>query len=691
MTAIAAATDTVSMSPPQVVTPYQATIQVGGQVWIRNSFYVKERKQVKSLSREVSNLRAELDKLRGPRAEAAMNKAKAENERLSHKMEQLEEEIGKQKKRRWECEERYKKLSEDYTKLLKQKLELEVKLKNANRQNQELQAETEGLNNRLEAAEQARDKARLEALQKDEEIAHLTKKEGADSTNTGLPSSQTPIGTEKPNPRKDRKKPNGRRKSDKNRGGQKGHKKSTLSKCVDEAITGFENHVPDAFADQLNEDGSLPDGFKCPECGAFISADDIDNPDGRQSGLEIRYKDEIDFKVKVIKTRHRFISITCASCGKTWKIKIPKNLKMDCQYGDHLRTFILLLARQGLTSVNRIQKIINGLLEIDVSEGFICKVNQIFGSLSEEFVDELAVLFEFADMISWDDTVVYSQGKRINYRTYVTRWATLFTAHDKKNLESLIDDGILTILSADTIVMHDHCTINYNDIFHFLNVECNQHLLRDLKRLADAHKCQWADIFRKRLQEMIALRNDMAAKNENSLPQNVIDDFTKTTHTEMEEQRKELDKRIADYVEEQRRLGNTSPDINPRESDADLRRILNRLQNSKYWEAYFRWMGDFSIPVTNNNSERAFRLEKIHMKISGQFYSTETAQRWANGQTYLKTCEQNGISNYKAIYAMVTGRRFTAESLGLPEKMRQSRQIQMADTNFVDPTNPPPG
>ena len=44
---------------------------------------------------------------------------------------------------------------------------------------------------------------------------------------------------------------------------------------------------------------------------------------------DIRYKDELDFKVYVKKIRHRFIETVCPQCGHVEKQAIPTNLKEE--------------------------------------------------------------------------------------------------------------------------------------------------------------------------------------------------------------------------------------------------------------------------------------------------------------------------------------------------------------------------
>lgn len=55
-------------------------------------------------------------------------------------------------------------------------------------------------------------------------------------------------------------------------------------------------------------------------------------------------------------------------------------------------------------------------------------------------------------------------------------------------------------------------------------------------------------------------------------------------------------------------------------------------------------MQDFTLPTTNNLSERSLRGIKSHMKISGQFESVESADNHAVIRTYTETCRRNGIN-----------------------------------------------
>ena len=70
-------------------------------------------------------------------------------------------------------------------------------------------------------------------------------------------------------------------------------------------------------------------------------------------------------------------------------------------------------------------------------------------------------------------------------RFYGTENISLFKAHEKKDLDGILEDGILSSLPESAKAMHDHNIVNYNKQFAFQNIECNIHLERDLQKIAD--------------------------------------------------------------------------------------------------------------------------------------------------------------------------------------------------------------
>jgi hypothetical protein len=107
-------------------------------------------------------------------------------------------------------------------------------------------------------------------------LAHAEVLLNHDGTNTGTPTSQTPLN-------KDKVVPNSRRSSGKPKGGQAGHPKASLNKPDESEITDVVSH-------------SLPDNECCPKCGLSCCT-----PTG-----ETETKYEYDVRINVVKIRHEF-------------------------------------------------------------------------------------------------------------------------------------------------------------------------------------------------------------------------------------------------------------------------------------------------------------------------------------------------------------------------------------------------
>ena len=56
------------------------------------------------------------------------------------------------------------------------------------------------------------------------------------------------------------------------------------------------------------------------------------------------------------------------------------------------------------------------------------------------------------------------------------------------------------------------------------------------------------------------------------------------------------------------------------------------------------WAHDFSLPSTNNNSEKNIRPVKSKLKISGQFQNINYLKHYATIRSYIETCKKNGIN-----------------------------------------------
>ena len=438
---------------------------------------------------------------------------------------------------------------------------------------------------------------------------------GRDSTNTSLPTSQTPPG-------KDKHIPNSRRNTGKTKGGQPGHEKHTLKKPAMEEITDEVDHV-------------IEEGDICPSCGS----------DRLIYTGQYEEKYELDVEIKVKKTLHKIWLYQCGNCGEIVRCGIAPNLRAECQYGPNVQAIALSLMNTSNAAINKVPVHLSGITggEINPSEGYIAKLMPRAAGGLDGFMTDLSRKLISLSLVYWDDTVVMADKKRICLRFYGNERIAYYAAHEKKDMEGVLEDGILESLSAETKVMHDHNSINYNGRFVFGNIECNAHLQRDLQKIVDETGHTEARELKDLISVTIKDRNEEMKKGSEGFAEEYIAEF---------------EKKLTDLLcrAEAVAAGNKS-----KYSGAFERSVIRRIQ--KHRENYFAWIKDFAIPTTNNLSERALRSVKTKMKVSGQFASATTANNYARIRTYIETCRRNGINEMAALTRLCAGNPYKVEEI----------------------------
>lgn len=433
-----------------------------------------------------------------------------------------------------------------------------------------------------------------------------------DGRNHGIPTSQTPINKEKVIP-------NTREKSDKAKGGQAGHKRHKLEKFKNEEVNEKIEHSME----------------KCPCCNSHAI---------KETG-EIKEKDELDYKIVVVKRRHKFIEYKCEECGKRFHEEIPNNLKEENQYGPQVQALELTLMNQANVTINKAQKITYGITngEIDLSEGYISKLQERAAKRLNPFMKEMKAEIIKQPLLHWDDTVIMIDTNRSCLRFYGTEKLAMYTAHEHKDKNGLDEDGILNVLSKETIVEHDHNKVNYNDDYYFQNAECNRHLISDLQKVIDNLNHKWAKNLIKLLTSMNKRRNWLIKKEKEEFEAEELkkfeDKFEKIMLEAIKENEEEGQKY---YVDKENTL---------------ILRILDYKNN------YLLWVYNFDVPFTNNLSERGLRGAKSKQKASGQFWNIESARWYATIRTYIETCNRNNVNVYNALLKLSLGKPYTLEEI----------------------------
>lgn len=310
-------------------------------------------------------------------------------------------------------------------------------------------------------------------------LAHAEALLDHDGSNTGMPTSQTPIN-------KNKVIPNSRRSCGKPKGGQVGHEKSALEAPDESEVTDIIEHP-------------LQDDECCPKCGAVDCAP--------TSEPEIKY--ECDIRIKVVKVKHIFYYYECNDCGTVFRSRIPPNLKEKVQYGSGLQAFALSLTNTVNASMNKVSMFLSGITGgvLPPCEGYVAKLQSRAAKGLRQFREDLRLLLITRRVIYWDDTVIMILTKGACFRFYGDETIAYYTVNAHKDMESLDDDDILGPLTSDTKAMHDHNTVNYNGKYSFENIECNQHLQRDCQKNPDDTCHKWSGVLKEHISGAIKDRN----------------------------------------------------------------------------------------------------------------------------------------------------------------------------------------
>ena len=502
--------------------------------------------------------------------------------------------------------EKYDKKNEDY-KLLK--YEYQLLEKKYNKANNDFESKAK---KKYQPLINAKDKIITEKdkiiEEQSKEIDRLKALLNNDGTNSSIPTSQTPINKQKVVP-------NTRVKTGKKIGGQLGHKKHKLEKFS-------KNEVNDNVEHTLEV---------CPCCG------------GNLEEIGEICKDELTYLFVPIKRRHHFKKYKCSKCNKESHELIPTRLKEENQYGSEIQSVALSLANEGNVPMNKIRRLIKGFSngEIDMSEGYISKLQKRASDKLKQFKKDLYKKVLQLKLLYWDDTVIMINTKRSCLRFYGNDNIAYYTAHLKKDEEGINEDQVLTTLADDVKVMHDHNKINYK--YSYQNLECNAHLIRDLEKCKNNTSHEWCSKFKELVQKTIHDSKEYISQDQMMFPENYIKDF--------DEQYESI---ILEAIEENKTKPKTHYD---NEEKALITRIL------EYKGNYFLWLYDFTLPTSNNLSERSLRGVKSKMKVAGQFQNISYAQYYADIKTYIETCYRNNINPTEALIRLMEDNPYTVDEI----------------------------
>ena len=326
----------------------------------------------------------------------------------------------------------------------------------------------------------------------------------------------------------------------------------------------------------------------------------------------------------------------CPACDSTVKGVFPSDMHGPLQYGDGLKAFVINLLVCQMVALNRVQKLVNSMMGVVISETSLLKfVLRLYQAL-EEWEYQATEQILKTHVVNVDETSLRVDKKNHWIHVYSSGDITLKFLHRKRGKEAI--ESITIIPRYNGVIIHD-CWSSYFSYKHCGHGLCCSHLLRELTFIAESNEYKWASNMKRLLQETCKKVSKSADKKLN------------------EKELANLQKRYRNILT---RGEKELPPIPPRPTGkrgklakSDAHNLWERL---KLHEAsVLLFARDSHVPFTNNRAERDLRMAKVKQKVSGCFRSEVYAHAYCRISSYLQTMASKGINPLIAIQMALAG------------------------------------
>jgi len=436
------------------------------------------------------------------------------------------------------------------------------------------------------------------------EVRRLRDSAAQNSSNSSRPpSTDRP---EQPKPKSLRKK------SGRKSGGQPGHPGRTL------AFSDTPKHI------QIHLLGEC-------ECGEDLS---------REPAVDFQRRQVFDLPALQLEcTEHRAQIKECPGCHRTVAAAFPPDIKAPVQYGKNFRALLAYLydAQEGASL--RICEMCAEMFGYAVSEATLQAARQEQHQALEPFEERLRQILPREPVLHADETSLPIHKVKHWLHVLCTPLLTFFAIQMTRGKAAIQAIGIIPQFSG--WLMHDFLS-SYLGYENCLHTFCKSHLLRELIFLFEEHRQLWAKDLHDLFLDMLQRVQQAKARD------------TPVNETEY----KRWLRRYRNLLRVGRRANPRTLDqvAHPRAKQSKEQNLLDRLEGYDASILAFLWEPD--LPFTNNEAERAFRMMKVRVKISGCFRTLEGARRHARIRSYVSTLRKHGLPVLEYLSRALDGHPF---------------------------------
>ena len=368
-------------------------------------------------------------------------------------------------------------------------------------------------------------------------------------------------------------------------------------------------------------------------------------PCGQCAGVSLRRLPVVDYECRQVfdlpplrlqVTEHRAEIKVCPVSGRRVKAAFPTAVSAPVQYGPHFRGLTLYLCNQQLLPFDRLRQTCLDLFGQPLSLGTLTQTNaRAFDTLAP-FEAALQHALIQAPVVHLDESGLRVAGRLHWLHVACTAHLTFYGVHANRGTQAMDALGVLPHCHA--WLVHDHWKPYYKyDALHAL---CNQHLLRELKFLAEEHHAAWAADLSRFLLDW---------KDDPLLAQGLAEAQFQKAHAGyqriLQQGRREHPRRRAGQG---------------RTAQGKAANLLDRLED--YDLCVLAFLVDPAVPFTNNQGAQDIRMIKVKQKISGCFRTLAGACIFARIRSYLSTCRKQGHNLWEACYKLVIGTPFLPQA-----------------------------
>ena len=432
-------------------------------------------------------------------------------------------------------------------------------------------------------------------------VTELEARLAQNSSNSGRPPSSD--GLAKPPPR------SLRGKSGRKPGGQPGHPGHTLQAAAkpDHVEVHALTHCP------------------CGQCGGVSLLG--------QPVLDHERRQVFDLPaLQLSVTEHQAEVKRCPVSGRKVSAAFPAGVLAPVQYGPNFRGLTLYLFNQQLLPFERLRQTCLDLFGQPLSLGTLTQTNQCAHDALA--VVESAIIRGIiqAAVVHVDESGLRVAGSLHWLHVASTPELTHYGVHAHRGTEAMDALGVLP--HCRQWLVHDHWKPYYK--YEAMHALCNQHLLRELKFLAEEQTEAWASDLSAFLLEW--KRDPLTALG--------LD----------EEQFRRAHRRYRVILRQGRRNHPRRQHHQGRTQQDKATNLLDRLED--YDLSVLAFLIDPKVPFSNNQAEQDIRMIKVKQKISGGFRTFKGAQDFARIRGYLSTCRKQGHNLWEACRCLVLGQPF---------------------------------